>query len=39
MNEPRAAEVAVIEALTGAIVGAIAMAAVGFMVNANAAKA
>ena len=37
-NEPRAAEVFVIEALTGAIVGAIAMAAVGFLINANTAK-
>jgi hypothetical protein len=31
-------EVAVIEALTGAVVGAIAMAAVGFMISAKSAK-
>jgi hypothetical protein len=37
-NEPRAVEVAVIEALTGAVLGAIAMAAVGFMINAKSAK-
>lgn len=38
-NEPRVAEVAVIEALTGAVVGAIAMAAVGFIINERSAKA
>ena len=39
LNEPRVAEVAVIEALTGAVVGAIAMAAVGFIINERSAKA
>jgi hypothetical protein len=38
LNEPRVVEVAVIEALTGAVLGAIAMAAVGFMINATSAK-
>jgi hypothetical protein len=38
LNEPRAAEVAVIDALTGAVVGAIAMAAVGFVIKESAAK-
>lgn len=38
LNEPRAVEVAVIEALTGAVLGAIAMAAVGFMINATSAR-
>jgi hypothetical protein len=37
-NQPRAVEVAVIEALTGAVLGAIAMAAVGFMISAKSAK-
>lgn len=39
LNEPRVAEVAVIEALTGAVVGGIAMVAVGFLINVNSAKA
>jgi hypothetical protein len=38
VNEPRLVEVAVIEALTGAVVGAIAMAAVGFLIKETAAK-
>jgi hypothetical protein len=38
VNEPRVVEVAVIEALTGAVLGAIAMAAVGFMIKAKSAK-
>lgn len=33
MNEPRVAEVAVIEALTGAVVGAIVTAAIGFLIK------
>jgi uncharacterized membrane protein YeaQ/YmgE (transglycosylase-associated protein family) len=37
-NEPRLPEVAVIEALTGAVVGAIAMAAVGFFIRERAEK-
>jgi hypothetical protein len=37
-NQPRVAEIAVLEALTGAVMGAIAMAAVGFLVNAKSAK-
>jgi len=39
LNEPRVAEVAVIEALTGGVVGAIAMAAVGFIINEKSTKA
>lgn len=39
LNEPRVAEVAVIEALTGAVVGAIAMAAIGFVISERSAKA
>jgi uncharacterized membrane protein YeaQ/YmgE (transglycosylase-associated protein family) len=39
VNEPRLAEVAVIESLTGAIAGAIAMAAVGFWIKETSAKA
>jgi hypothetical protein len=39
LNEPRVADVAVIEALTGAVVGAIGMAAIGFLINANSTKA
>jgi hypothetical protein len=38
VNEPRVVEVLIIEALTGAVLGAIAMAAVGFMINATSAK-
>jgi uncharacterized membrane protein YccC len=38
LSQPRVAEVAVLEALTGAVLGAIAMAAVGFLVNAKSAK-
>jgi hypothetical protein len=38
VNEPRLAEVVAIEALTGAVVGAIAMAAVGFFIKESAAK-
>jgi hypothetical protein len=38
LNEPRAVEVAVIEALTGAVLGAIAMAAVGILVSSKSAK-
>jgi hypothetical protein len=38
LNEPRVVEVLIIEALTGAVLGAIAMAAVGFMINATSAK-
>ena len=39
LNEPTVAEAAVIQALTGAVVGSIAMAVVGFLINANSAKA
>jgi hypothetical protein len=39
LNEPRVAEAAVIEALTGAVVGAMAMAAVGFVINETSSKA
>jgi hypothetical protein len=39
LNETRVAEVALIEALTGAVLGAIAMAAVGFMITRNLQKA
>jgi hypothetical protein len=39
LNEPRLVEVVVIEALMGAVLGAIAMAAVGFLVNAKLQKA
>jgi hypothetical protein len=38
VNEPRVVEVLIIEALTGAVLGAIAMPAVGFMINATSAK-
>ncbi len=38
MTPPTAVEAAVIEGLTGAVVGAIAMAAVGFLINANSTK-
>jgi hypothetical protein len=38
MSEPTVAEAAVIEALTGAVVGATAMVAIGFLINANSAK-
>jgi hypothetical protein len=38
LNEPRLAEVFVIEALTGAVVGGIAMAIVGFIINETSAK-
>jgi hypothetical protein len=38
LSQPRVAEIAVLEALTGAVMGAIAMAAVGFLVNARSAK-
>jgi hypothetical protein len=38
VNEPGVADVAVIDLLTGAVVGAMAMAAVGFLVKENAAK-
>lgn len=37
-NEPRPVEAAVIEAMTGAVMGAIAMAGLGSAVNATAAK-
>lgn len=37
-NEPRVSEVAVIEGLTGAVAGAIAMAAVGFIINETSAN-
>ena len=39
MTPPTAVEAAVIEGLTGAVVGAIAMAAVGFLISANSSKA
>ena len=39
VNKPKLLEVAVIEALTGAIAGAIAMAAVGFLIKEISAKA
>lgn len=39
MTPPTAVEAAVIEGLTGGIVGAIGMAAVGFLINANSTKA
>jgi hypothetical protein len=39
LNEPTVIEAAVIEALTGAVTGGIAMAVVGFLINANSAKA
>jgi hypothetical protein len=38
INKPTIAETVVIEALTGAVVGIIATAAVGFLVKENAAK-
>ena len=38
MTPPTAVEAAVIEGLTGAVVGAIAMAAVGFLISANSTK-
>ena len=38
MNEPRVVEAAVIEALTGAVVGGIAMVAFGFLVKETSAK-
>ncbi len=38
LNQPKLAEVAVIEVLTGAVAGAIAMAAVGFLVKESAGK-
>jgi hypothetical protein len=38
VNEPTVAEAAIIDALTGAVAGAIAMAVVGFLINANSAK-
>jgi uncharacterized membrane protein YeaQ/YmgE (transglycosylase-associated protein family) len=38
LNEPRFADVAVIEAFTGAIVGAIGMAAVGFVIKGSSAR-
>jgi hypothetical protein len=38
LNEPRIVEVFVIEGLTGAVVGAIAMAAVGMLLQANRTK-
>jgi Na+/proline symporter len=39
MNQPTVAEAAVIEGLTGAVVGAIAMAVIGFLINASSNKA
>jgi len=39
MTPPTAVEAAVIEGMTGAVVGAIAMAAAGFLINANSTKA
>jgi hypothetical protein len=38
LNEPGVADAAIIEALTGAVVGAIAMAAVGFLIKETSAK-
>jgi hypothetical protein len=38
LNEPRVVEVLVIEALTGAVLGAIAMAAVGLCLQGRSAK-
>jgi hypothetical protein len=39
MNEPTVAEAAMIEVLTGAVVGAMAMAIVGLLINSTSAKA
>ena len=39
ITPPTAVEAAVIEGLTGGVVGAIGMAAVGFLINANSTKA
>jgi hypothetical protein len=39
MNQPTVAEAAVIEGLTGAVVGAMAMAVIGFLINASSNKA
>jgi hypothetical protein len=39
VNEPRVAEVAAIETLTGAVVGAIAMPAIGFLIKETFGKA
>jgi hypothetical protein len=38
MNQPRIADIFVIEGLTGAVVGAIAMAAVGMLLEARGTK-
>jgi hypothetical protein len=39
MNQPTVAEAVVIEGLTGAVVGAMAMAVIGFLINASSNKA